>query len=304
LDKPALQLLLGAAFDAAWRCLLLLRRQGGGLWSEAALTRMLLCSIGEQQGRHFETGRFLLRVLRGVPASAAAGLAPLLAALKTEFDGRHGAADKAILRQFDLAGRRLALGRQWPAPAVQRAPTPAASEVPLPELPPGAVQYVANAGLVLLWPFLQGYFDGLGLLDGRAFRSPQGQGRAAQLLQYLASGAIPASEEGLLLNKILCGMDCALALDAGYAPDEQEAALAEQLLGAVTQHWSKLKNTTVPVLQATFLMRGGRLLQREEGWQLQVDGSPFDPLLQSLPWALSTVRQPWMPKPLWVEWKR
>lgn len=300
---PALlQVLLGEAFDAASRCLQVLRTQAGRWWSEADLIAALLAAVHARRGRTLDLGHLLHTLLSRSPAAFLPQQAQLLQRLDTEFDGRHGVADKAYRQQLRAAGRRLAAAQPWPA---QRAPTTPwrfPEDAPAARLEGGF--HITNGGAVLLWPFLHGYFAALGMLEGNRFRNTEAQLRAPQLVQLLAEGAFAPTEEGLLLNKLLCGLEGTEVLDHPGEPSEQEVALAEQILYSVTQHWEKLKNTTIPVLRHTFLMRGARLLRREDGWSLAVEPSAFDPLLQSLPWGLSTVRLPWMTGMLWVEWKR
>lgn len=162
---------------------------------------------------------------------------------------------------------------------------------------------IGNAGLVLLWPFLTHYFDALGMLDRTQFRTADDRARAPYLLQLLASGDMEATDERILLNKILCGIDGAEALPNPEPAREAEVTLAGQLLGSVTQHWSKLENTTAAGLRETFLMREGMLTKHGSHWKLAVTRKTVDVLLQTLPWERSIVGLPWMQGPLYVEWE-
>ncbi|UQV44270.1 hypothetical protein KIV45_20865 [Janthinobacterium lividum] len=74
-----------------------------------------------------------------------------------------------------------------------------------------APSYIANAGLVLVHPFLPRLFTQLNLLssneDGtRQLRGEDGA-RAVHLLQYLSDGVTNAPEPELVLNKLLCGLE-------------------------------------------------------------------------------------------------
>ena len=309
LQQAALQLLLGDAYIHSIRAINVLLQLPNTPWRAAELIALLLAAIHRRGGRRFDPGLFLLDVLQSRPELPETTATLALQQLRGAFAGRQ---DGCWRRHIDHVERGMATPRHSPAPAAE--PVAAAAQAwrfpePAAELPSGAVYYIANAGMVLLWPFLQQYFNGLGMLDIRAFRSPHEQSRAVYLLQYLASGSAAAQEPELLLNKLLCGMPGATALEADAIADasnigDAAIGLSEQLLTGVTQNWPKLKNTSIRVLRESFLMREGRLSQRDDGWVLNVSSGPFDPLLQSLPWGLAVVRLPWMSHALWVEWKR
>ncbi|MBL0911967.1 MAG: hypothetical protein IBJ09_06295 [Bacteroidia bacterium] len=162
---------------------------------------------------------------------------------------------------------------------------------------------VQNAGMVLLWPFMNMYFGRLEMLDGSRFRDEEAQQRAVHLLQYLATGNKAESEFELSLPKILCGMMPADPVAAGIELKENEIALSESLLGAVIQQWTVLKNTTVPTLRETFLRRSGILHLKEENWELHVQAQSYDVLLDQLPWGLQIVKLPWMKSTLFNKWR-
>ncbi|MDE2427648.1 MAG: hypothetical protein KGM99_02915 [Burkholderiales bacterium] len=170
-------------------------------------------------------------------------------------------------------------------------------------LPAGESFYVANAGLVLLWQFLPVFFERSGLVRERQFIDFESQCRAVLLSQLLVTGEFDAEEHTLLLNKILCGVAETAPLVSCAAVTEAEQTLGEALLQAVCQHWEKLSNTSIEGLRQTFLMRNGRLQKKDDDWTLLVEKGPFDVLLQSLPWTISTIRLPWMKGNLWVDWK-
>lgn len=172
------------------------------------------------------------------------------------------------------------------------------------ELPAAEPYFVDNAGLVLLWPFLPRYFQMLELTRGQAFRDATAQSRALYLLHFLATGAGDAPEHRLLLNKILCGLPTALPPEPQAPPTEAERNLSEELLYGVTRNWDKLRNTSIAGLREAFLQREGRLLKKDDdSWALTVSGKPYDMLLDSLPWSLSTIRLGWMPQVLFVQWR-
>ena len=171
------------------------------------------------------------------------------------------------------------------------------------EAGPAATVYVANAGLVLLWPFLNMLFDRLGYLEQRRFKSPALAERATHLLQFLAAGEENFPEYELVLNKLLCGIETAQPVARAVQLTPEERGLGEDLLRAVLQRWEVLKNTSVAGLRETFLRRGGRLDYHTERVVLTVETKTLDILLDQRPWAISTIRLPWMPLPLYVTWR-
>jgi hypothetical protein len=189
-----------------------------------------------------------------------------------------------------------------PAPASRR--IPGAEKTPAP-LPAGEPFYVGNAGVILLWPFLSRYFQTLGLLEQNSFRSEEEQSRAIHLVQYLATGKLEAPEHELLLNKLLCGALPAEPLHPVTAVTEAEEDLSQQLLNSVIRTWKKIRNTSINGLRQSFLVREGQLLRRDsdDSWMLTVSTRSYDMLLDSLPWRLSLVRQPWMQTTLHVKWR-
>lgn len=160
--------------------------------------------------------------------------------------------------------------------------------------------YIENAGLVLLHPFLPRLFAGLHIAAGNGILQPE---RALCLLHYLATGALKAPEYELLLPKLLCGVDLRVPVASEVGLTQAERAECTALLEAVVAHWDALGNSSADALRGTFLLRPGKLSQREDGdWLLQVESSGFDILLDRLPWATSFIKLPWMDQTLWVEW--
>jgi hypothetical protein len=171
------------------------------------------------------------------------------------------------------------------------------------EAGPAATAYVANAGLVLLWPFITMLFERLGYLEQRQFKSPELAERATHLLQFLATGEENFPEYELVLNKLLCGVESARPLTRVVPLTPEERSTGEGLLGAVLQRWEVLKNTSVAGLRETFLQRAGRLDYHAERVALTVETKTLDILLDQRPWSISTIKLPWMPLPLYVTWR-
>lgn len=164
--------------------------------------------------------------------------------------------------------------------------------------------YIANAGLVLLAPYLGNFFETLGLIENKQFKSETAQQTAIHLLQFLAQGTWDNPEYELVLNKILCAWPLAETLPQSIETTELEQNEAESLLKAVIQNWPVLKNTSITGLRESFLQRKGKLSFQEKNlsWLLQVEPQPYDVLLNQLPWGYAMIKLSWMPHLLRVEW--
>ncbi len=162
--------------------------------------------------------------------------------------------------------------------------------------------YICNAGLILLWPFLNRFFVKIGLVQENLFINIISAQRATLLLQYLVDNSTEIPEHTLPLNKILCGIDLLEPIETNLEITEPERAECENLLSAVIQNWSILKNTSVEGLRKAFLQRNGILRIRDRSWLLQVERETYDILLDKIPWSIRVVKLPWMDNLLYVEW--
>jgi hypothetical protein len=173
----------------------------------------------------------------------------------------------------------------------------------LPDTKETSGYHIGNAGLVILHPFLQTLFTKLGLLDKyKQWNDAAAHQRAVLLCQYLVQGEQDIPEYQLPLNKVLCGYPLQQTLDNKLELTTAEKEEAEKLLLSVLEHWSVLKNTSIPGLQQTFLQRSGKLSHTESGWQLQVEQKVVDVLMQSIPWTIGRIKTPWMQEGLIVDW--
>jgi len=162
--------------------------------------------------------------------------------------------------------------------------------------------YLENAGLVILWPFLQSFFGRLGLLEENRFRDEAAQQRAVALLQCLANGDTAVPEYLLPLNKLLCGMPIEAVFELEQPLTEEEVAEGEGLLEAVIAQAPILNKMSVAGFRGSFLLRAGLLQVRDGGWLLRVERETYDLVLDRFPWGFSWVKLPWMEAPLQVEW--
>ena len=183
-------------------------------------------------------------------------------------------------------------------------PTPAAS---VPSLSDPETHYLDDAGLVLLATWTPRLFARLDLLDGNRFRDPAAAARAVRCLAWLTHGHDRASEPECVLPRLLCGLDMTAPLAATQALDAETRALLDSLLQSLIAHWGALGQTSLDGLRQTFLQREGRLTHLRDStpphWHLAVAPGPFDMLLDRLPWSFATLKLPWMPEVLHVQWR-
>lgn len=162
--------------------------------------------------------------------------------------------------------------------------------------------YIFNAGLILLWPFITRFFETIGLVQERNFINSNAAQRAVLLLQFLVDASTESPEHILPLNKVLCGIDLLEPIEANLDITEQEQEECENLLSAVIQNWSILKNTSIAGLRSAFLQREGILKRRDRSLLLQVEQQTHDILLDRIPWSIRVIKLPWMDEVLYVEW--
>lgn len=162
--------------------------------------------------------------------------------------------------------------------------------------------YLGNAGLVILWPFLQTFFGRLGLLEDNRFIDEAARQRGAALLQCLASADTAPPEYLLPLNKVLCGMALESVFELDTPLSEEEVAECNALLEAVIAQAPILNDMSIQGFRGSFLLRAGVLEVRDGAWLLRVERETYDLVLDRFPWGFEWVRLPWMETPLRVEW--
>lgn len=164
-------------------------------------------------------------------------------------------------------------------------------------------QFIKNAGVVLLHPFLSSFFKKLKLVAAGEFKNFKSQSKSVLLIHFLATGEEKPKEYEMVLPKLLCGMPANLPLDHTLKLTKKEKKEAIQLLQAAIDHWGVLGNSSPDGLREGFLMREGKLENGPTGWKLQVEQKAQDILLDKLPWNLSLLKLPWMKEILKVDWR-
>ena len=162
--------------------------------------------------------------------------------------------------------------------------------------------YVENAGLVILWPFLERFFARLDLLEVRRFKDVGALQRSVGLLQYLAAEDAAAPEYLLPLNKVLCGMAPDDVFDFGSPITAVEIEACEDLLTAAVHQAPILHDMSPGSFRSAFLLRKGQLSVRDGTWLLRVERQTHDVVLDRFPWSARVVKLPWMAALMQVEW--
>ncbi len=164
--------------------------------------------------------------------------------------------------------------------------------------------YLNHAGLALILPSVPLLFQQLNYLDEfRVLRDSNKKIRAIHLIHYLATGQEGATEQELLLNKLVCAFPLAESLPRQIALSAQEKREADHYLAALIKHWGKLKNTSVAGLRHNFILRNGKLSHQDDCWRLLVEQAVYDSyLMDALPWTISILKFKWMPERIHVDW--
>lgn len=290
-ERPFIRLSIAAFKQLLW--------QGAMRYAVTADAGTAAATIGEnrQAARKDPAASYLLFLLCSLSASARENTQALIKALGLRLS-RHSPARnrQAAKRLRAMFGRINAMpadydvkGKDWLHP----------DTTPAREIFEGCV---SNAGIVILWPYLLHLFAGLGWVRDKAFTDTEAAGKAALLLQFMATGQETFEEQELMLNKLLCGLEIPHPVDIQLTLTPQEKEEAENLLRFVADQWKALKGISIAGLRESFLKKEGILKQEPKGWVLQVERSTIDLLVDKLPWAISLIRLPWNNYLLYVEW--
>ncbi|RMA58863.1 contractile injection system tape measure protein [Ulvibacter antarcticus] len=160
---------------------------------------------------------------------------------------------------------------------------------------------VNNAGLILLHPFLNPFFEKLGFISGKEIISSKLQ-EAVHVLHYLATKEENAFEHKLTMEKYICGLPLKFPIERHFKLTEIQKEECEELLRSVLGHWDALKSSSVDILRNEFIQREGKLYITNEKHKLFVQRKPYDLLLDKIPWNISIVKIPWKKKIVFVEW--
>lgn len=165
------------------------------------------------------------------------------------------------------------------------------------------VQFIDNAGLVLLAPFLPRLFTMMELTENGKFKNREAQIKAIFLTQYAVNGDGEFPEYSVQLNKLLIHFKTGIPIPRRSVLTDEDKTTVDSMLEGVLQNWGRLSNTTISGLQEGFLQREGRLEEQEDTYLLTVESKAYDMLLDHVPWNFRTIKYSWMQKALQVKWR-
>ncbi|CAM1355660.1 contractile injection system tape measure protein [Tenacibaculum ascidiaceicola] len=160
---------------------------------------------------------------------------------------------------------------------------------------------IRNAGLILLHPFLKQFFNSCGFLDKEnKIIKPN---EAIHLLHYVATKKEQQFENNLIFEKFLCNLPIQSSIERNIVLSDELKEKSEELLRAVLQNWSILKNSSNDLLRNEYLQREGKLDLTKDNPTLTVERKTQDILLDTkLPWNLSLCKLPWMKELIFTNW--
>lgn len=164
-------------------------------------------------------------------------------------------------------------------------------------------QFITNAGLVILHPFLQSLFEQLNLCKNDIWTTEMNQHKSILLTQFMITGEEKSYENELFLNKILCGFPLEGVVNTQLKITKKEKEKCYSLLQAVSQHWKVMSTSSIEALQESFLQRDGKIVTHSDTiFELWVEEKGLDILLEQLPWGIGMVKTPWMEEYLTCNW--
>ncbi|MCF6440714.1 hypothetical protein L1077_14860 [Pseudoalteromonas luteoviolacea] len=165
----------------------------------------------------------------------------------------------------------------------------------------------ADAGVVLLWPFLEILFNKLALLDntdesGVLFENEASQHKAHALLCELVG--IDDDEADTFVINALLGLPLEHKYEEQATTSEQERDEITNMVNAAISRWEALKGMPADAFKSMFLQRAGEVKLTANGVCIVIDSKPQDILLMKLPWGLGIVQLPWLNNDLInIEWQ-
>lgn len=162
-----------------------------------------------------------------------------------------------------------------------------------------------NTGLIIMHPFLTQLFKYVNYLDdNNQFKDKELQYRAVYLLHFIATAENnDINEADLAMSKILSGLLIEDSIPLNLVLSEYEKNYASEVLLVIISKWEKLGSTSQDGLRDTFLKRNGLLEEKNEAYQLTIETSGTDILLDYIPWNFNLVKLPWLNNIIYTSWR-
>lgn len=148
---------------------------------------------------------------------------------------------------------------------------------------------VRNAGIVILNNYFVMLFERLGLSRENKFTSPENQSKAAQFLQYMATGVSITEDIDLPLNKVLCGLPISHSIPDNIEITVENEAIINSLIQSAISHWDSIGNSSLNGFRGNWLIRDGILTELSDKWELIVDKRAYDILINKSPFSFSII---------------
>jgi hypothetical protein len=167
------------------------------------------------------------------------------------------------------------------------------------------VYEVADAGLVLLSPYIPVLFQRAECLENGTFATDDAKLKALSILKYATFGSYAEPLKNSAVMNLLCGLPASPVFYVDELPkiSDGEKELVDGLLQAVVANWKAVGSMSPDGLRSTFFVRQGTIDADGASDQLTVEKKTFDILLDKLPWGYSMIKHPWMKKVLNVKWR-
>lgn len=162
-------------------------------------------------------------------------------------------------------------------------------------------QYVQNAGLILIHPFIKTFFEHCELLHPKTQQLIDPE-LCAHLLHYIATGKINAPEYDMVFEKFLCNIPLNQSINRNIKLSRKHKTQAKNVIESVQYNWRSMKKSSVALLQNEFFQRPGKLVVADHDHTLTVEQKTQDILLKDLGWGLGLVKLPWKEKFMFVNW--
>ncbi len=163
-----------------------------------------------------------------------------------------------------------------------------------------AEQYIQNAGLILIHPFLKTLFEHCDLYDSKnnQLLNPE---LCAHLLHYIATGKTNAPEYDMAFEKFLCNIPLHQSINRHIKLTSKHKAEAKNVIESVQHNWSAMKKSSVELVQNEFFQRPGKLFI-DHDYTLTVERKTQDILLEKLGWGIGFVKLRWQDQFIFINW--
>jgi hypothetical protein len=162
-------------------------------------------------------------------------------------------------------------------------------------------QYLQNAGLILIHPFIKTFFEHCDLIDPKTQQLIDPE-LCAHLLHYIATGKTNAPEYDMVFEKFLCNIPMNQTINKHIKLSRKHKTQAKNVIESVQHNWNPMKKSSAALLQNEFFQRSGKLVVTDHDYTLTIERKAQDILLDKLGWGLGLVKLPWQEKFIFINW--